>query len=180
MKRSLVPMLLLAAAAGCSKKQKAEAMEPTTTVSPGPAAETATPAAETASVPVSQNLSVSQDILGACGITSTTSLPPEFAYDKTELTAEDRAVLEKVATCLTTGPLQGRGLEMVGRADPRGTEEYNLGLGARRATTVSDYLARLGVKEPQLTSTTRGDLDATGTDDASWSKDRRVDLTLTK
>ena len=67
---------------------------------------------------------------------------------------------------------------VIGRADPRGTEEYNLGLGSRRAESVSGYLTKLGVGQPQLAVTTRGALDATGTDEAGYAKDRRVDVQL--
>ncbi len=62
------------------------------------------------------------------------------------------------------------------RADPRGTQEDNLGLGAHRAKNVSMYLQRLGVRPVQLAENTRGDLEATGTDEASWRQDRRVEL----
>jgi outer membrane protein OmpA-like peptidoglycan-associated protein len=55
-----------------------------------------------------------------------------------------------------------------------------MGLGSRRAETVSSYLARLGVEKPQLAVTTRGALDATGTDEATWQHDRRVDLQLAR
>jgi outer membrane protein OmpA-like peptidoglycan-associated protein len=87
-------------------------------------------------------------------------------------------VLDQIATCLISGALKGRAVDLIGRADPRGTEEYNLGLGSRRAGTVSSYLGRLGVGQPQMMVTTRGALDATGTDDASYAKDRRVDIQL--
>ena len=69
-------------------------------------------------------------------------------------------------------------MALIGRADPRGTEEYNLGLGSRRAASVSQYLARLGVGQPQLGVTTRGAIDATGTDESGWRQDRRVDIQL--
>jgi outer membrane protein OmpA-like peptidoglycan-associated protein len=95
-----------------------------------------------------------------------------------ELLPEDRDVLDQVAGCLSTGPLHGRTVQLVGRADPRGTEEYNLGLGARRAAGVREYLQHLGVSPGQLSQTTRGALDATGTDEAGWHDDRRVDLRL--
>ncbi len=43
---------------------------------------------------------------------------------------------------------------------------------------VTDYLARLGVTRDQLAPTTRGDIDASGRDEAGWRGDRRVDITL--
>jgi peptidoglycan-associated lipoprotein len=129
---------------------------------------------------VSPNLALSGDLLKLCGIkASTPSAPnPKFDYDKDELTTDDRNVLDQLATCMTAGALKGKAVALIGRADPRGTEEYNLGLGSRRAATVGKYLSRLGVGEAQLAVTTRGAIDATGTDDATWANDRRVDVTL--
>ncbi len=127
---------------------------------------------------VSPGLAISPDILAACGIKAITSGSPKFDYDKDELTPEDRTVLDQIATCLMTGALKGKTVALIGRADPRGTEEYNLGLGSRRAHSVHQYLARLGVGEPQLAVTTRGALEATGTDEAGWQQDRRVDVQL--
>src|SRR5262249_56575406 len=91
---------------------------------------------------------------------------------------EGPAVLDQLATCLTTGALKGKAVALIGRADPRGTEEYNLGLGSRRAASVSQYLGRLGVGQPQMSVSTRGALEATGTDEAGWRNDRRVGVQL--
>lgn len=103
---------------------------------------------------------------------------PKFSYDDSDLLPADRDVLQQVAECLTHGPLQGKSVELIGRADPRGTEEYNLGLGSRRANSVKTYLERLGVPSAHLSPNTKGALDASGTDEASWQRDRRVDLQL--
>jgi len=103
---------------------------------------------------------------------------PRFGFDEFELLPEDRAVLQQIADCLSHGPLKERALQLVGRADPRGTDEYNLGLGAKRAHTVATYLEALGVRRAQLAETTRGELDAIGTDERGWQADRRVDLDL--
>ena len=67
-------------------------------------------------------------------------------------------------------------VDMVGRADPRGTTEYNMALSDRRAQAVKDYLERLGVAGGRLNKIPRGALDATGTEEAGWAKDRRVDF----
>jgi peptidoglycan-associated lipoprotein len=123
--------------------------------------------------PVSTNISATDDLVQKCAL-QVTQDKPRFDFNAFELTQQDRSVLQQIATCLTSGPLKGKQLELVGRADPRGTEEYNLGLGDRRAHTVSEYLERLGVKH--IEAKTRGALDATGTDESSWSQDRRVDL----
>jgi len=127
---------------------------------------------------VSPNLALASDIVKLCNIKASATANPSFDYDKADLTPEDRAVLDQLATCLVSGALKGKNVALVGRADPRGTEEYNLGLGSRRAASVSSYLNKLGVDNPRMDVNTRGALDATGTDEAGWAKDRRVDITL--
>jgi peptidoglycan-associated lipoprotein len=79
---------------------------------------------------------------------------------------------------MTSGPLAGKNIQLVGRADPRGEAEYNMNLGAIRANAVEHYLAQLGVSGSRLATTSRGALDAQGHDDATWAVDRRVDLRL--
>jgi peptidoglycan-associated lipoprotein len=103
---------------------------------------------------------------------------PKFSFDDFQLLPDDRAALQEVAHCLTDGPLKDHAVSLTGRADPRGTEEYNLGLGTRRAEIVAGYLLHLGVPSSQVSSSTRGALDATGRDDTGWQVDRRVDLAL--
>lgn len=125
----------------------------------------------------SPNLAVDDALGKRCGLQlGNVAKAPKFSFDDAGLLPEDRAVLDQVAICLTTGPLRGHGLQLIGRADPRGTEEYNLGLGQRRAQMVDDYLTRSGVAANRVTATTRGELDAHGVDEAGWQVDRRVDL----
>lgn len=171
-------VILAVTALGCAKKPTAKTVD---TVPPSldrHATTTEAPPAPKPTTAVSPSLSLSSDLAAQCGIQANDQVPPSFAYNDAELLEEDRAVLQQVATCLMTGPLKGRGVELIGRADPRGTQEYNLGLGAKRAHSVSEYLRRLGVGEQQLAENTRGDLEASGTDEASWQKDRRVDIQL--
>jgi peptidoglycan-associated lipoprotein len=146
------------------------------TVQPSPSAK---PAEPPAAVPVSPHVAVSDQLAKLCTLRfDNRPQAPKFDFDRFELVPADREVLEQVATCLTTGPLHGHAVHLVGRADPRGTEEYNLGLGSRRAASVQEYLERLGVSAGQLSETTRGALDADGTDESGWHIDRRVDLEL--
>ena len=182
MKTTTLAIVLVAAAFGCGSKAKPK---PTTTTEPTPAPVAKKPDQPVAALKddklVSPGLGVSGDIVALCGIkaaAATTAAAPKFEYDQYELTAEDRAVLDQIATCLTTGALKGKAVSLIGRADPRGTEEYNMGLGSRRSHSVGQYLGRLGVGEPQMLVTTRGAIDATGTDEATWREDRRVDIQL--
>jgi peptidoglycan-associated lipoprotein len=161
---------------GCGGKAKPTPTMPETKpaeVAPPVTAEPTAPA-----TPVSPSLAVSAGLAALCSLTSQAEVPPTFDYDKVELSTEDRQVIQLIATCLTVGPGKGKSLSLTGRADPRGTEEYNLGLGAKRARVVAVYMQRLGVPEAQLVETTRGDIDAQGTDEESWRRDRRVDLDL--
>ncbi len=172
-------LALLLALAACSH-DKPKVADPTTAENkPTPAAtkqDKPTPVVTT-DQQVSPGLAISSDIASLCGI-QPAAPNAKFDYDKDELTADDRAVLGQLATCMSTGALKGKNVSLIGRADPRGTEEYNLGLGSRRAQQVSSYLARLGVATAQLGVTTRGAIDATGTDEAGWAQDRRVDIQL--
>lgn len=169
--------VLAAAAAGCAKKPVTKVPPPVgTTAAPTP---TQAPAAATPALqPASPQLGVSEDLVKQCRLQLEPANAPNFEFDQFSLLPEDRAVLERVATCVTRGPLKGRTLRLVGRADPRGTQEYNLGLGDRRANTVGTFLERLGVARTQLATATRGDLDATGSDETTWRHDRRVDIVL--
>jgi peptidoglycan-associated lipoprotein len=163
-----VHALFLAAAAvsvcsltGCAKKPPAK--DPT----------------ETTSAQANRGVRVSEDILKACKIQlENINRAPKFDYDDAELQPEDRDVLEQIARCVTTGPLKGRHLSLVGRCDPRGEVEYNMVLGDYRAESVHDYLAKLGVDPATMAKTSRGELDAEGKDEDGWRRDRRVDISL--
>ena len=69
-------------------------------------------------------------------------------------------------------------MDLVGLADPRGETVFNMTLGAKRARAAHPFLAGLGVGSDKLFDTSRGELDATGTDEQGWKKDRRVDIKL--
>ena len=176
--KTMTLILVLAAAVGCSHdKPKAAKTTPDVAARPEPAPD-APAAVVDKDTKVSPGLAISGDLAAMCNIKASGDANPKFDYDKDELTTEDRAVLDQLAACLTSGPAKGKAVSLIGRADPRGTEEYNLGLGSRRAASVSQYLGRLGVAEPQMSVSTRGALEATGTDEAGWKNDRRVDVQL--
>jgi peptidoglycan-associated lipoprotein len=69
-------------------------------------------------------------------------------------------------------------MRLVGHADPRGGEEYNLVLGGSRADGVRTFLIDRGLAAGQVASTSRGEMDAKGRDESSWAEDRRVDIRL--
>jgi outer membrane protein OmpA-like peptidoglycan-associated protein len=143
-------------------------------------AEPSPPEKPTETVVASPNIAVSMDIAQACNITGEKHIDPRFSYNHDELLADDRVVLDTIAKCIADGALKGRTVSLIGRTDPRGTDEYNLALGSRRSRAVSDYIHGHGhgIKASQILETTRGAIDATGTDEAGWTNDRRVDIEL--
>jgi peptidoglycan-associated lipoprotein len=169
--------LLVLAVAGCGGEKKT-ALAPAVYVPPASQATiTSAPMPETR--PVSPSISVSDEIARACRLHfADLSTAPKFEFDRSDLLPADHEVLGKIGHCVTTGPLQGRSLILVGRADPRGTPEYNMALGARRAHNVTQFLEQLGVAPLRVRETSRGELDAVGTDEATWQFDRRVDILL--
>lgn len=101
---------------------------------------------------------------------------PKFDFDSSAVRADP--ALDILATCFTTGAMTGKDLRLIGHADPRGDFEYNLSLGHRRAGNVASYLHTKGVEDERVATSSRGEMDATGQDEAGWSQDRRVDIML--
>lgn len=122
-------------------------------------------------------LHVSDAIARACNLPKPT-VHTSFDFDSTAIGEDDRVVLAAVAKCLSEGALKGRSVALVGRADPRGEDEYNMSLGGTRSESVRRYLHDLGVQREHLSTTSRGELDATGKDESGWARDRRVDIEL--
>jgi peptidoglycan-associated lipoprotein len=125
--------------------------------------------------PTASAVRISDEIVKACGINEPDAY---FAFDSSNLRPDDVRVLGQVATCFTSGPLKGRVLKMVGHADPRGDSDYNMTLGQSRADAVASYMRGKGMDKGKSESTSRGAMDATGTDEPSWARDRRVDMLL--
>jgi peptidoglycan-associated lipoprotein len=99
--------------------------------------------------------------------------PVYFDFNESVLSTEATAAIERNADCLKGS---SKRVTLTGRTDPRGTEEYNLALSDKRAQSVKDRLTRVGIEGGRIKSVARGELDATGTDESGWAKDRRVDL----
>lgn len=164
-----LPVASCLIAVGCAAPPVSRAPAP----APTPTPITAAPEAPTRSV------RLSDEIVAVCKIHfGTVAEAPKFDYDKSAILDEDRGLLEQVATCVQTGALKGRALRLIGRADPRGEDEYNMALGQRRAGNVRQYLLNLGLDRGRVSETSRGEMDATGTTEAGWQLDRRVDIIL--
>ena len=96
-----------------------------------------------------------------------------FAFDSAELDSAALAAIQEAVECFRGRGLEG-GLLLTGACDPRGTEEYNIALGERRASAVRDYMRALGLNSSRVSITSVGEEMATGTDEASWARDRNV------
>ena len=103
-----------------------------------------------------------------------------FDLDSTSLSTEARAVLERQAFWLNQYASVSIVLE--GHCDERGTREYNLALGERRATAAKDYLVALGVDPSRITTISYGKERPAvlGSDESSWGQNRRSVTVLTQ
>jgi len=96
-----------------------------------------------------------------------------FGFDKFDLSTEARGQLGKWATFLKTYPQDS--LVVEGHADERGTREYNLALGERRANSIKDFLVAQGVQASRLKVISYGKERPAvlGSNDAAWAQNRR-------
>jgi peptidoglycan-associated lipoprotein len=108
--------------------------------------------------------------------------PIYFDYDKADLLPEAREKLRRAAGWLTQGPNRSIMFRIEGYCDPRGTEEYNIGLGERRAQAAREFLASLGVETSRIQTVSYGEERSSGTQEGSpgqsgsWANDRRDDF----
>jgi peptidoglycan-associated lipoprotein len=96
-----------------------------------------------------------------------------FDFDKFSLKPEARATLEKQSAWLKKYPSVTVVIE--GHCDERGTREYNLALGERRANSAKDYLVTLGINPSRIKTISYGEERpvALGSNEKSWSQNRR-------
>lgn len=98
-----------------------------------------------------------------------------FDFDRADIKPSERAKLQAAKDYLDKNP--GQRLLLEGHCDWRGTAEYNLALGDRRANSAKKYLQSLGVSADKLDTVSKGSLEAAkNADDATRAKDRRVNL----
>ena len=99
-----------------------------------------------------------------------------FEFDKSSLTSKSIQTLKSAVDALNENT--SIKVTLSGHADARGTSEYNLALGQRRAESVSDYLVLNGIKKSRITVKSFGEEKplAYGQDEASYAKNRRVEI----
>ncbi len=101
-----------------------------------------------------------------------------FDFDSATLTPEAQDILKKKAQWLQDNP--GKSITISGNCDERGTNEYNLALGERRAASAKAFLVDLGISASRITTVSYGEerpLDP-GHNEAAWAKNRRDHFTI--
>ena len=102
-----------------------------------------------------------------------------FDYDRSDVRSDQTETLTRKAAVLRENPAVT--LRIVGHADERGSIEYNLALGMRRAESVRQYLTNFGIDASRLSTDTMGEdrpLDP-GTTEAAYARNRRAEFTIT-
>ena len=105
--------------------------------------------------------------------------PIHFDYDRSELTSDAQATLDAKIPVLNANPALR--IRVAGNTDSRGSDEYNIALGQRRARAVRDYLVRQGIAASRITIDSRGEEQpvAQGEDESAWSQNRRAEFEIT-
>ncbi|WP_308419674.1 peptidoglycan-associated lipoprotein Pal [Chitinimonas koreensis] len=99
-----------------------------------------------------------------------------FDYDKYDIRGDQQALVEAHGRYLAANP--SRSVRLEGNADERGSREYNLALGQKRAEAVRRAFSLLGAKDSQVEAVSNGEEKprATGRDEESYAENRRADV----
>jgi peptidoglycan-associated lipoprotein len=179
MKRIISIALLFAGAAllaGCPKKHNVTEPPVAGTQIPESSGATSGEGASTSTRPLDGDANNAARGLGAEGTGALARKVIYFDFDKSEIKPEFAAIVTTAAHNLTSTP--SLKLKLEGNTDNRGTREYNIGLGERRAQAVRRALLLQGVPEAQVTTVSFGAERpaAEGDDEAAWSQNRRVEV----
>ena len=157
----LVLGIALIATAGCAKKRDASTIPPAPSET-GPV-NTGEGDSDTVAAPINEQFrrEVASDTV-------------HFAFDQYDIDPQARAILDSQAQWLNSHP--NTRITIEGHCDERGTREYNLALGDRRANAAKNYLASRGISPARITTISYGKERpiALGSDDASWAQNRRA------
>ena len=163
--RVLLPALLilsLVVFSGCAKKEVDEAMKPSTDST----------AMGTEEPLDSKSVGISE------GRTSEGMLPIYFDFDSSDIRADQVSRIQVNGDFLKQN--SGVKIRIEGNCDPRGTSEYNMALGERRALSAKKYLVNLGVDADRMATISFGEerLLMHGHDELSWAQNRRDDFVI--
>ena len=102
-----------------------------------------------------------------------------FEYDEADITSEAQGILREKVDILRANPAVS--LRIVGHADERGSTEYNLALGARRAESVRTFFPGFGLEGGRFQTSSLGEEQplVNRSDEAAWAQNRRAEFTIT-
>ncbi|WP_242097479.1 peptidoglycan-associated lipoprotein Pal [Sphingomonas sp. CROZ-RG-20F-R02-07] len=165
--RALVAAIAMLAVAGCAKKRPA-------TLPPAPLSDQGSAQAAT---PYDRGQGTGGAIVPGSDADfrrSVTSNTVNFAVDMSDVDSQARVILDNQAEWLARYP--NVRITVEGHCDERGTREYNLALGDRRANAAKNYLAAKGVSPARISTISYGKERpiALGSDEASWAQNRRA------
>lgn len=167
----LVPFLLALSAAACSKKQPAAVPQPvdtTAAATPAPAPMPPPPPAPTGDAAAETTRRLTAELGNVI----------HFDYDQDLIKPEDRPVLDSKAAILSANPAVR--IRISGHADERGSDEYNLVLGNKRALAAKRYLESKGVAASRIEVTSFGEerpVDP-AVNESAWAKNRRAEFEI--
>jgi peptidoglycan-associated lipoprotein len=177
MTRKLVLTLGLVLVAACGKKD-----EPVTTPTPTGGGPTSTPTQPPPTPTGNRDREIADSIARANAareaLVTELGNRIHFDYDQFAIRTQDQAILNRKAEIMRANPALR--LRVVGHADDRGSDEYNLALGMRRATSAKDYLVRLGIEAGRIEVASLGEevpLETGGTEQ-SWAMNRRGEFEI--
>lgn len=189
MKKTAVALLVVVAMAalmtsGCANKEvvKTEEPAPVTAKVEAPKPEPAKPEApKVQAQPKAEAPKVVEQQAAKASATVANFETVYFDFDKAELRQDARDVLFKNADILIKGQTDAK-VKIEGHCDERGSAEYNLALGERRAKSAVQYLLTLGVKADRMSVISFGKEKPAvqGNDEAAWSKNRRAEFVIEK
>lgn len=162
--RAMLPALMILSLvlfSGCADKKTDEAMKPS---------------ADTAAMGKEESLA-SKGIGISEGRTSEGMLPVYFDFDMSGIRQDQISRIQVNGDFLKGNDVK---IRIEGNCDPRGTNEYNMALGERRALSAKKYLVTLGVAEDRLTTVSYGEerLLVHGQDELSFAQNRRDDFVI--
>ena len=189
MKLTLLPLVIIMSSAACAQKVEGPPPQPGAVApaqDPNAAVKPALPASAQVSMPCKEDAQCRNEqicVSGACGAVTAnmqecSNHRIHFPFNKAEFADSEKNSLLRLARCLSANNALKVTIE--GNADERGTEEYNLALGQKRAQTVAKYLETMGATAAQVKTISYGkDKPVCAEhDEACWKKNRSASTQL--
>lgn len=175
--RMLAAPLALALVLACGGKKEPEQPAPQPAPAPAPPPAQPAPQPTTPAPPTEDPAAAAARVTAA--LLGEVATMIHFDFDMADIRMDDRSLLDRKAAIL--GANSGLRLRISGHADERGSDEYNLALGSRRAAAAKSYLVNKGIDAGRIETVSFGEerpLDP-GHDETSWAANRRDEFEVT-